>query len=171
MLKASEMVHQLFTNNDWHSYFLEEESWAIFFFFFLILATMQGMWDLSSLTRDRTHPPPAMEVQSYPLDHQPSPKLSNFAWEHPVTKGHSHEAKSPKPKIRKTPLLQPQTVVGDTQDNNEFANVWKTTDATTPGSRWLGISMCQMLTTYYHTKSLRDNNSKETFFHLFTFYR
>ena len=44
----------------------------LFYFFILILAVLCGMWDLISLTRDRTHTP-CMEAKSYPLESQGSP--------------------------------------------------------------------------------------------------
>ena len=54
--------------------------------------------------------------------------------------------------------------MGDTQDNNEFASAWQTTNATTSGYHLLGISMCQMFTMYYHTRSLRTTTPRRYFF-------
>ena len=42
--------------------------------------------------------------------------------------------------------------MGNTQDDNEFAHALQATNATSPGFHLLGISMCQMFGTYYHTE-------------------
>ena len=51
---------------------------SVVFFFFYFLATSQGMWDLSSQTRDRTHVPSIAITKCQPLDHQGSPWIIIF---------------------------------------------------------------------------------------------
>ena len=41
-------------------------------------AASRGMWDLNSPTRDQTRVPHSGSTESYPLDHQGSPRHSRF---------------------------------------------------------------------------------------------
>lgn len=65
-------------------------------------------------------------------------------------------------------MLQPQAVVGNTQDDNEFASALLTTNATTPGFCLQGISMYQMLSHIIKHKP-KNNSSKGVFFQYFHF--
>ena len=51
---------------------------GVFFFFFL--AMPWGMWDLSFLTRDRTHVPCSGSMEYQPLDHQGSSQRLSFVF-------------------------------------------------------------------------------------------
>ena len=46
---------------------------SFYFLFFFPLAMLHDMWDLSSLTRGRTHAPCSRSTEPEPLDHQGSP--------------------------------------------------------------------------------------------------
>ena len=55
-----------------------EEKASELFLLSFFLATMGGMWNLSSLSRNRTPAPCSESWVSYPLDHQGSPKTELF---------------------------------------------------------------------------------------------
>lgn len=57
---------------------MKREEKASELFLLLFLATMGGMWDLSSLSGNRTPAPCSESWVSYPLDHQGSPKTELF---------------------------------------------------------------------------------------------
>ena len=48
-------------------------TWTTFFLIFIFLAALQGLWDLSSPTRDGTQAPCSGSSESQPLDRQGSP--------------------------------------------------------------------------------------------------
>ena len=47
-------------------------------FVFIYLATLLGLWDLSSLTRDQTHAPSSESSELQPVDHQGIPQFDYF---------------------------------------------------------------------------------------------
>ena len=51
---------------------------SFYFLFFFSLAMLQDMWNLSSLTRSRTHAPCRRSTEPYPLDHQGGPPFIFF---------------------------------------------------------------------------------------------
>ena len=59
----------------------EGEEERVFYYCLFFLATLCGVWDLSSPTRGQTYAPCSGSLESQPLDHQGSPLGGHFrAW-------------------------------------------------------------------------------------------